>query len=93
MTQMIKPSVMDIVDIAMEISKEDPIDFGLLTINEEDSFKMIALSILEKEEYFDPVLGNTLLLATLVRSITENFVLNLKLLDMIQKQQMTKKLH
>jgi hypothetical protein len=78
---MIKPSVAEVVSIAMEISKEDPIDFGMLNINEEESFKLIALGVLDNPEFFDPEIGNTLLVASLVRSIVENFVLNLKLLN------------
>jgi hypothetical protein len=78
---MIKPSVSDIVSLAMEAAKEDPIDFGMLKINEEESFKLIALGLLDNEEFFDEELGHVVLLSALTKSIVENFVLNLKLLE------------
>lgn len=78
---MIKPSVSDIVSLAMEASKEDPIDFGMLRINEEESFNLIAMSLLDNEEFFDEEIGHLVLLSSLTKSIVENFVLNLKLLE------------
>lgn len=78
---MLKPSVEDIVALAMEVAKEDPIDFGMLTINEEESFRLIAMGLLDNEEFFNPEYGHTMLLAALAKSITENFVLNLKLMQ------------
>lgn len=83
---MIKPSVSDIVSLAMEVSKEDPIDFGMLKINEEESFKLIALGLLDNEEFFDEETGHLVLLSTLTKSIVDNFVLNLKLLEIANSQ-------
>lgn len=83
---MIKPSVSDIVSLAMEASKEDPIDFGMLRINEEESFKLIAMSLLDNEEFFDEEIGHLVLLSSLTKSIVENFVLNLKLLEIVNPQ-------
>jgi hypothetical protein len=65
----------------MEVNKEDPIDFGMLNISEEESFRLIALSLLEVKEFFDKEEGTLVLLACLTKSIVENMVLNLKLLE------------
>ena len=74
-----------IVELAMEIGTNDPIDWGMLSINEEDSYKLIALSILENTEFNDPEVGHIMLKASLVKVIVENFVLNLKMMEMINK--------
>lgn len=76
-----KLSVDQLVLLAMEVNKEDPIDFGMLSINEEESFRLIALSLLEVKEFFEPEEGTLVLLACLTKSIVENLVLNLKLLE------------
>ena len=81
-----KPSISEIVELAMEVNKEDPIDFGLISINEEDSFNLVALSLLENESFFDPETGPTIMLASLTKLIVDNMILNIKLMDL-------KKLH
>lgn len=81
-----KPSISEIVELAMEVNKEDPIDFGLISINEEDSFNLVALSLLENESFFDSETGPTIMLASLTKLIVDNMILNIKLMDL-------KKLH
>ena len=78
---MIKPNLFEIVDLAMEVAKEDPIDFGMLSINEKDSFNLVALSLLEREEFFNPEQGATIMLACMTKLVVENMVLNLKLMN------------
>ena len=68
-----------LVDLAMECELEDPIDWGLLRITEEQAYQMMASQLLEQ---FDGVNKEDMLpviLATSTKLLVENFVLNLKL--------------
>lgn len=69
-------TINDIVEIALEIESEDPIDWGMLAIDERTAYEMIATSVVENCK--DSEVG--LLLAIIVKLTVENFVLNLKLL-------------
>ena len=68
------PEIKLLVDLAMEVSVEDPIDWSNLNISEEQAYVMMAASVLE--------MGNDQLTdkAIIVKLLVENFVLNLKLL-------------
>lgn len=70
-----------IASIAESIETEDPIDWGMLTVDERSTYKMMASSVLQN--YLDtPESGrDMMLLAMLTKMIVENFVLNLKLLQ------------
>lgn len=75
-----------LVDIAQSLETEDPIDWGMLNINEHDAYKLIASGVLElyhKLENDDQRLE--LLLSSMVKLTVENFVLNLKLLNNLNR--------
>lgn len=72
--------VEQIVEIAQEIEGEDPIDWGMLAIDEKTAYTMMATSVLENYLMTDKDLRDMMLLATVVKLTVENFVLNLKLL-------------
>ena len=64
-----------LVDLAQEVEITDPIDWGMLSISEEEAYKLIASHIVELSD-------NPLTLkAMLTKLMVENFVLNLKLLE------------
>jgi len=64
-----------LVDLAQEVEITDPIDWGMLSISEEEAYKLIASHIVELSD-------NPLALkAMLIKLMVENFVLNLKLLE------------
>ena len=70
-----------LVDIAMSIEEEDPIDFGILGQTKESAFAMVGASVLEmfdKREYNDD--DKLILLSTITKLTVENMVLNMKLL-------------
>ena len=70
----------EIIDIAMEIESEDPIDWGLLSIDERESYKLIALSVLELWKDWQQFNDKDLIIvSTITKLMVENFVLNLKL--------------
>lgn len=69
-----------LVELAMETEITDPIDWGMLSISEENAYKMMALHVLEMfdnkkdDKYFDIIV-----MSTMTKLLVENFVLNLKL--------------
>jgi len=70
-----------LVELALEIEMADPIDWGMLSINERDAYDMIASSVLEQYLLTDKDERDMMLLAIVVKLTVENFVLNLKLLQ------------
>lgn len=72
--------VQQLVELAKEIESEDPIDWGMLSVNEHDAYGMIATSVLENYLKTDADSRDIMMLATVVKLTVENFVLNLKLL-------------
>jgi hypothetical protein len=64
-----------LVDLAKEVEAEDPIDWGLLSVSEDDAYRLMALHVLELFEQHDHVTA----MATIVKLLVENFALNLKL--------------
>jgi hypothetical protein len=74
-------SLVTLVDIAMSIDEEDPIDFGILGQTKESAFAMVGSSVLEmfdKADYNDD--DKLILLSTITKLTVENMVLNIKLL-------------
>ena len=70
-----------IAQLAEEIEMEDPIDWGLLAIDEKTAYRMMAGNILEMYLGMDKDSRDMMLLATATKLTVENFVLNLKLLQ------------
>lgn len=63
-----------IVELAKEVETEDPIDWGLLSVSEDDAYRLIAMSACEMFENADKLT----LIATITKLIVENFKLNLQ---------------
>lgn len=70
-----------IAALAQEVESGDPIDWGMLAINEDDAYKLIAAGVLEMYLSGDKDQRDMILLATTVKLTVENFVLNLKLAE------------
>ena len=68
-----------LVDLAMEVELEDPIDWGLLRITEKQAYQMMASQLLEQFDGVNKVDVLPVILATSTKLLVENFVLNLKL--------------
>jgi hypothetical protein len=73
--KMIHYDVEDIVNLAKEVDAEDPIDWGMLQIDEDTAFNIIASGVIEKFKDNDMRVA----LAVITKLIVENFVLNVKL--------------
>lgn len=69
-----------LVEMAKEIESEDPIDWGLLNISEDNAYRLIASNVVESlyDKYTQPEFRD-IMLATVVKLTVENFTLNLKL--------------
>jgi hypothetical protein len=80
---MVKVTVTDILDLVKEIDSEDPIDWGMLAVDENMATEMIATGLLEQYNTtwadMDPDERTTIMLATITKLVVENFTLNLKL--------------
>lgn len=68
----------EIVSLAREVEIGDPIDWGLLNIDEESAYKLMTMSVVEKFNEFSPN-ERSIMIATIVKLVVENFTLNLKL--------------
>ena len=66
-----------LADLAMEVESADPIDWGMLSIDERSAFLLMAASVIERN---DDDLTNK---AVIVKLLVENFVLNLKLMKLV----------
>lgn len=67
-------AIRNLVILAKECEIVDPIDWGGLSITEEQAYTMMAVHVLEMER------NNLTDGAIIVKLLVENFVLNLKLL-------------
>jgi hypothetical protein len=80
---MVKVTVTDILDLVKEIDSEDPIDWGMLNVDENMATEMIATGLLEQYNTtwadMDPDDRTVIMLATITKLVVENFTLNLKL--------------
>lgn len=74
-----------VVELAREIDVTDPVDFGMLCADEDHVRTMLATGIV-KEAFAieDRVSRELMLLSSLTHLVTENFVLNQRLLSLIQ---------
>ena len=73
MFEITNPEIKLIVELAKETSITDPIDWGNLSITEEQAYIMMAAHVLEMER------NNLTDTAIIVKLLVENFILNLKL--------------
>jgi hypothetical protein len=78
-----KVTIEEIEGIVKEIESEDPIDWGMLAIDEYNAMSMIINQMVEQYNTRWTLLSHEdqvkILLASLSKLIIENFVLNVKL--------------
>jgi hypothetical protein len=72
-------TIQQLVELAQEVECEDPIDWGMLSVDETATYNLLATGLLEHFGYPETE-REYLLLLTLLKSTVENFTLNLKLL-------------
>jgi hypothetical protein len=69
-----------VVELAKEVGKEDPIDFGYLSIDEDTCYDVIASRLIENALQTEPENRVAMLLASATHLVIENQVLHMKLL-------------
>lgn len=78
-----KVTIEEIEEIVKEIESEDPIDWGMLAVDEYNAMSMIINQMVEQYNTRWALLSHEdqikILLASLSKLIIENFVLNVKL--------------
>jgi hypothetical protein len=67
-----------LAELAMEVEVSDPIDWGMLRIDEHTAYKIMAANVLEMYDETDTLT----LLATVTKLVVENFTLQLKLMEL-----------
>ena len=73
--------VEQIVELAKEIEHEDPIDWGMLNISEDEAFRLLAPSVLENYLLISKDNRDIIMLSTVLKLTVENFALNVKLMQ------------
>ena len=68
-----------LADLEMHIDEVDPIDWGMLSIKEEDAFLMMAQQVLETLRDTDDEKQLIVAAASLTKLTVENFILNTQL--------------
>lgn len=73
-----------IAQLAQESEITDPIEWGYLNIDEKTAYKMMAAHVVDQ---FDNKSDHELImLSTITKLLVENFVLNIKLNEQIQRK-------
>lgn len=70
-----------LITLAMEIEKEDPIDWGMVNVREDDVYNLVANNVLESYLLSEPEDREMIMLATAVKLVVENYVLHMKLMQ------------
>lgn len=73
--------VNDLAELAALIEIGDPIDWGMLTVDEQSTYQLMASQVLELYGSLDADQREMTMLATIVKLVVENFVINMKLME------------
>lgn len=68
-----------IAELAQEVDKESPIDFGMLQVDDESVWHLMASNVLEL--YGNSLDNKLITLATITHLVVENFVLHAQLMQ------------
>ena len=74
-----KMTVENLAELAQEVELTDPIEWGMLSVDEETSYRLMASSVLELFDSIEKDQQLAIALASITKLLVENFVLNLKL--------------
>jgi hypothetical protein len=66
--------------LTREVENQDPIDWGMLNISEDEALRLIAIDVLDMFHAWQTKEDSKIvMLVTITKLLLENFVLNLKL--------------
>lgn len=74
-----KATIHQIAALAKEADTQDPIDWGMLSIGEDEAFLMMASNVIEQMNSVPEDQREIVSMATMTKMLVENFVLNLRL--------------
>jgi hypothetical protein len=78
----IKQITMLVEELAREVNKEDPIDFGYMPISEDEAWQIMSTQVVANYlQYAEDQIAVEMYLATITKLVVENYVLNAKLLS------------
>ena len=70
----------ELIELVKEVETQDPIDWGMLNIDEDDAMKLIAMDVLDMFQGYETCSEReSIMLVTVTKLILENFALQLKL--------------
>jgi len=72
-------TVEELAELAMESEIQDPIDWGMLSVDEKNAYRIMASHVLEQFEDLSDDRKMIIVYATITKLLVENFVLNIKL--------------
>jgi hypothetical protein len=73
-----------LAELAQEVEIKDPIDWGMLNIREQEAYELMANSVLDQMYTVPETHRETVMMATMVKLLVENFVLNIKLAEEVK---------
>jgi hypothetical protein len=68
-----------LVDLAQEVDIKDSIDWGMLNVNEQQAFELMANSVVDQIHSLPEDQREIIMMASLTKLLVENFVLNARL--------------
>lgn len=73
-------SLDELIALTKEVENQDPIDWGMLNIGEDEAIRLIAIDVLDMFHAWQTKEDSKIvMLVTITKLLLENFVLNLKL--------------
>jgi len=72
-------AINQLASLAMEADITDPIDWGMLNINEENAYKLMASNVIQQMNELPEDHRLIVSMATVTKLLVENFVLNIQL--------------
>lgn len=73
-------TVDELVELAREGEKNDPIDWGMIPIDEHAAYHQMAQQVLEMMKSYNPADRQAVALAAITKLLVENFMLNYHLM-------------
>jgi iron-sulfur cluster repair protein YtfE (RIC family) len=67
-----------VAELAQEVDKEDPIDFGMLQLDEGSVWHLMSVNVVDK--YLEMSDDRVVMMATITKLLVDNFILNYKLM-------------
>lgn len=79
----------DVIELAKEIEKENKIDFGYITMDEDDAYRRIANEIIQRNFETPAEHRDLMLLATCTHLVLQNLVLHAKIQAIVANNRRT----